>query len=156
MLHRPRTRRPVSVRTSPRWRGPVVIGAALAMPLALAVCTDMSERATDVLAVLGSVALLAGGVAWETAAGLAARRRGVGTTRPVLVAGASYFLGASIVRSVAWLVALQRSTLRGVGVSPSVYVAGLASLWVAAAISAGVVVLVVGASAHLQRPPDPG
>lgn len=143
-------------RTRPGWRWPAAIGAVLAVPLALAVSVDMSDDATGLLALVGLAALLVGGVTWEAVAGLSARRRGAGVMRPVVAATASYFIGASIVLSIAWLVALRWTTIRGFDVSTSVGVGALASLWIAAAISAGVVVLVVGASSALwKRPPQP-
>lgn len=144
----------MSLRTRRGWRA-AAIGAVLAVPLA-AVSLDVSDDATGLLAMVGLVSLLAGGVVWEAIAALSARRRRIGVMRPVLAATASYFLGASIVLSIAWLVALRWTTMRGFDVSTSVGVGALASLWIAAAISAGVVVLVVGASSALwKRPPQP-
>ena len=135
-----------------KWRF-AAIGAALAMPLALSAVADLGDVA-GLLAVVATSALLAGGVICGTTAGLSARRRGFLGVYPVIATMAVYFVGASGVLAMAWLIALRWSTLRGFIVSPSVGIGALVTLWIVAAISAAVVIVALAATnvASQRRP----
>lgn len=132
-----------------RWLSGAVSGAVFALPLAVALAMKLPEAVAELIGVGGVVVLVIGGVVSQVTAGLAARRLETGITWRVARATVSYFVGASVVLSAAWLVALRWSTLHGFDVATSIGIGALVSLWSIAAISGVVVGVVVRASTAL-------